>query len=191
MKVWRMAFIILLLLNIAAVAAFFFLITSPADDFEIQPEAVSDVPVGHNLTVQATKADFEGLANSYIQQEMANAPVPLSLAVGDDVGLSTEVDIFSITLPILLKFEPFVQEDGNLLLKQKSIEVGMLDIPAETALKLLRDSVELPGFMEVFPAEEEVLLKLTELPIDNGISVKAEAFDLKEDDIRLQVTIQK
>jgi uncharacterized protein YpmS len=84
-----------------------------------------------------------------------------------------------------------VQEDGNLLLVQKSVEVGMLDIPPESALKLLRDSVNLPKFMDVLPAEEQVLLKLTEIPLDGGISVQATSFNLEEDDIRLRVTIQQ
>ena len=121
---------------------------------------------------------------------MKDQPIPLALSVNDDVSLSTELTIFSVTLPILMKFEPLVQEDGNLLLEQKSVEVGMLDIPPESALKLLRDSVELPDFMEVMPAEEEVLLKLTEIPLDDGISVRAASFNLQEDDIRLLVTIE-
>src|SRR5690606_37163769 len=116
--------------------------------------------------VRTSKADFEGIANSYIRDAMKDQPIPLTLSVTDDVSLSTELDVFSVSLPILLKFEPHVQEDGNLLLEQKSVNVGMLDIPPESALKLLRDSVALPEFMEVNPASEEILLRLTDIPLD-------------------------
>lgn len=191
MKIWRTAFIVLLAVNILALIAFVFYITIPAKDYisyEAEQRAYAE---GNTLTVRTSKADFEGIANTYIQDAMKDQPIPLTLAVNDDVSISTELQVFSMTLPILLQFEPHVQEDGNLLLEQKSVNIGMLDIPPESALKLLRDSVTLPEFMEVDPGSEEVLLRLTDIPLDDGISVRAEAFNLEEDDIRLRVTIKQ
>lgn len=190
MKKWRLAFFVLLAFNALALLGIVLYVTTPSQD-HTSYQAVKNASVsGNTVIVNATKADFEGIANTYIQDAMKDQPIPLSLSVNDDVSISTELTIFSVTLPILMKFEPLVQEDGNLLLEQKSVEVGMLDIPPESALKLLRDSVELPKFMEVMPAEEEVLLKLTEIPLEDGISVRAESFNLQEDDIRLLVTIE-
>lgn len=189
MKIWRTAFTILLAVNLLALIAFIFYVTIPAKDFisyEAEKRAFAE---GNTLTVRTSKADFEGIANTYIQDAMKDQPIPLTLSVNDDVALSTELEVFSMTLPILLKFEPYVQDDGNLLLEQKSVNIGMLDIPPESALKLLRDSVTLPEFMEVDPGSEEILLRLSDIPLDDGISVRAEAFNLEEDDIRLRVTI--
>ncbi|WP_341201513.1 YpmS family protein [Planomicrobium okeanokoites] len=189
MKIWRTAFIILLAVNLLALIAFIFYVTIPAKDYisyEAEKRAFAE---GNTLTVRTSKADFEGIANTYIQDAMKDQPIPLTLSVNDDVALSTELEVFSMTLPILLKFEPYVQDDGNLLLEQKSVNIGMLDIPPESALKLLRDSVTLPEFMEVDPGSEEILLRLSDIPLDDGISVRAEAFNIEEDDIRLRVTI--
>ncbi|MGK7378172.1 YpmS family protein [Planococcus sp. 1R117A] len=191
MKIWRLAFFVLLGLNLVAVLAFFIFITTPAKGHSLASANTVQELDGNSVVLNVTKADFEGIANTYIQQAMADSPIPLTLAVNGDVSLSTEFEVFSVALPILLRFDPFVQEDGNLLLIQKSVEVGMLDIPPESALKLLQDSVDLPKFMEVNPTEEQVLLKLTDIPLDDGISVQATSFNLKEDDIRLRVTIQQ
>lgn len=189
MKLWRSAFIVLLAVNILAFIGFLFYVTIPAKDY-ISYEAENRAYVeGNTVTVRSSKADFEGIANKYIQDAMKDQPIPLTLSVNDDVSLSTELQVFSMTLPILLSFEPHVQKDGNLLLEQKSVNVGMLDIPPESALKLLRDSVTLPEFMEVNPGAEEILLRLSDIPLDDGISVRAESFNLEEDDIRLRVTI--
>ncbi|MGM0897931.1 MAG: YpmS family protein [Bacillota bacterium] len=190
MKKWRLAFIILLVLNLIAVIGFFIIITSPSDNFTTYQTDSTPPPDGHTVVVNTTKSDFEGIANTYIADAMEDQPMPLRLAVTDNVSLSTELTVFGVTLPILLTFDPVVLPDGNLLLEQRSVEVGRLDIPPESALKLLRDSVDLPEFMEVLPQEEEVLLKLTDIPINGGISVRATSFDLEEDDIRLLVTIQ-
>ncbi|PKH10066.1 MULTISPECIES: YpmS family protein [Planomicrobium] len=189
MKIWRTAFIILLAVNLLALIAFIFYVTIPAKDYISYEAEKRTFAEGNTLTVRTSKADFEGIANTYIQDAMKDQPIPLTLSVNDDVALSTELEVFSMTLPILLKFEPYVQDDGNLLLEQKSVNIGMLDIPPESALKLLRDSVTLPEFMEVDPGSEEILLRLSDIPLDDGISVRAEAFNLEEDDIRLRVTI--
>lgn len=189
MKIWRTLFIILAAINVLAIIGLIFYVTIPPKDFisyEAEQRPYAD---GNTLTVRTSKADFEGIANTYIQDAMKDQPIPLTLSVEDDVSLSTELQVFSMALPILLKFEPHVQEDGNLLLEQKSVNIGMLDIPPESALKLLRDSVTLPEFMEVNPKAEEVLLRLSDIPLDDGISVRAEAFNLEEDDIRLRVNI--
>lgn len=190
MKKWRFAFFILLAVNALALVGLVIYVTTPSQDHTSYQALQNASTTGNTVVVNTTKADFEGIANTYIQDAMEDQPIPLALSVNDDVSISTELTIFSVTLPILMKFEPRVQEDGNLLLEQKSVEVGMLDIPPESALKLLRDSVDLPEFMEVMPADEEVLLKLTEIPLDDGISVRAASFNLQEDDIRLLVTIE-
>ncbi len=190
MKKWRFAFFVLLALNLLALVGVVLYVTTPPKDYTSYQALKNTSAAGNTVVVHATKADFEGIANKYIQDAMKDQPIPLALSVNEDVSISTELTIFSVALPILMKFEPLVQEDGNLLLEQKSVEVGMLDIPPESALKLLRDSVELPEFMEVMPADEEVLLKLTDIPLDDGISVRAASFNLQEDDIRLLVTIE-
>lgn len=190
MKKWKLAFLALLAVNLFFVIGLVWYLSTPSKDYATYQAIKSKAIAGNTVVVNTTKSDFEGIANTYIQKAMKDQPIPLTLSVADDVSISTELNIFSVKLPILMKFEPLVQEDGNLLLEQKSVEVGMLDIPPESALKLLRDSVDLPEFMEVMPADEEVLLKLTEIPLDEGLSVRATSFNLEEDDIRLLVTIE-
>lgn len=190
MKKWRLAFFVLVVLNLLAIIGLLLFITTPSDDFKGYQAETSPPPEGNTVVVNTTKADFEGIANTYIADAMEGQPIPLRLSVTDNVSLSTELTVFGVTLPILLTFDPVVLPDGNLLLEQRSVEVGQLDIPPESALKLLRDSVDLPEFMEVMPKDEEVLLSLTDIPINGGVSVRATSFDLEEDDIRLLVTIQ-
>jgi uncharacterized protein YpmS len=190
MKKWRLAFFALLAVNVLALIGFFFYVTTPASNYSVLGAVQRNQIKGNSLTVRTTKKDFEGIANTYIRREMADQPIPLTLSIDETVNLSTELTVFSQTLPILLEFDPFVQKDGNLLLKQRSVEIGMLAIPPESALKLLRDSVEVPDFMEVRPKQEEILLRLTDIPLEDGIFVRAESFNLEEDDIRLEVIIQ-
>lgn len=189
-NIWRTAFFVLFGFVILAAALLIFAAVTPSDDFVSYETSAKSTVTGNSLIIRTTKEDFEGIANTFIQQEMGDQRIPLTLSVEEDVSLSTELQVFSVTLPILLKFEPVVQPDGGLLLEQKSVEVGMLNIPPEQALKLLEDSVDLPEFMEVSTAEEEVLLQLPAIPLENGMTVEALKFDLDENDIRLRVTVR-
>ncbi|WP_088006291.1 YpmS family protein [Indiicoccus explosivorum] len=190
MNRWKIAFFTLFSAVIAGLLLLVFAAVSPSDDFVSYESGAKATADGNSLVIRTTKEDFEGIANTLIRKEMGNQKFPLTLSVDDDVSLSTELDVFSVTLPILLTFEPVVQPDGSLLLEQKSVKVGMLDIPPSQALKLLEDSVDLPEFMEVRTGDEEILLQLPEIPLESGMTVEAMKFNLQENDIRLRVTIQ-
>lgn len=190
MNRWKVAFFLLAGLIVAAVAYIIFLIGMPAGSEPIPKGAERNV-AGNHLTVKATKEDFEGIANTYIRKAMQNEPLPVMIEVGDDIILSSELTVFSYTLPVIMHFDPVVQENGNLILKQSSVEVGKLNIPPTTVLKLLKDSVKLPPWMIVRPKEEELFIDLGALPISGDLDVKAKEFNLDKDEIILEVTIPK
>ena len=88
-----------------------------------------------------------------------------------------------------MHFDPIVREDGNLILKQSSVEIGKLNIPPSTVLKLLKDSMKLPPWMIVRPKEEELFIDFGALPISGDLDVKAKEFNLDKDEIILEITI--
>ena len=88
-------------------------------------------------------------------------------------------------------FEPYVEENGNIRLEQSSVEIGRLSLDPETILKLLRDSIELPKWMVVDPEKEEVLIQLSDIPMDSGVGVRAKELNLAEDIITLEIVIPK
>ena len=86
-------------------------------------------------------------------------------------------------------FEPFVEDNGNIRLEQSSLEVGDLQLPPETVLKLLRDSIELPKWIIVKPKDKEVLIQLASIPMASGVHVRAKELNLVEDIITLEIVI--
>jgi len=185
---WKVSFFTLAGLIAAALVYIIILVGTPSDSAPLQNGDMGISSKNH-LTVNATKEDFEGIANTYIRRAMKNEPLPVRLAVGDDIILSSELTVFSYTLPVIMHFDPIVQENGNLILKQSSVEVGQLNIPPSTVLKLLRDSVKLPPWMVVRPKEEELFIDLRALPISSDLQVKAKEFNLDKDEIILEITI--
>jgi len=190
MNRWKISFFVLAGLVAAAFAAVIVLIGSSSDSAPL-PEMEASNPADHVLTVRATKEDFEGIANTFIRKAVKGEPLPVTMKVEDDVVLFSEMTVFSYTLPVIMHFDPIVREDGNLILKQSSMEIGQLNIPPETVLKVLRDSVKLPPWMIVRPKEEELFIDLSEIPLSGNLQVKAKTFNLAEDEIILEIIIPK
>ncbi|AMW99353.1 YpmS family protein [Rummeliibacillus sp. G93] len=190
MNKWKIAFLLLFTLVIVAIVSFFYLITRPIDT--TPNPTVKQLPNGSHLEVQTTKKDFENMANRLIESSMKTSKIPVTMEVDQDVTLNSTLTVFEMELPITMTFEPSLEE-GNLLLKQKTVEVGMLDIPPNTALKLLKDSVDLPSWMVIQPKEEQIYFNLTDIDIPLGENlighVQAKEFNLDKNRIILDVII--
>lgn len=190
MNFWKVGFFLLSGLIAAAVVTFIIVIGSPAESVDLPKEKISNAP-SHHLTVRSTKEDFEGIANSYIRKAMKGEQLPVTMEVKDDIILTSELTVFAYTLPVIMHFDPIVREDGNLVLKQSSVEIGKLTIPPSTVLKILKDSVKLPPWMIVRPKEEELFIDLSGIPVSGDLQVRAKEFNLAKDEIILEIIIPK
>lgn len=189
MNYWKAAFFSLAGLVAAALVGLIILVggTSASPPLPKTNDIAGD---GYSLALNTTKDNFEGIANTYIRKTVKGA-LPVELEMRDDVLLTSELTVFSYTLPLAMHFDPVVREDGNLILKQSSMELGHLNIPPSTVLKLLKNSVELPSWMIVRPKEEEIFIDLQDLPISGDVQVKAKEVNLAKDEIILEVLVPK
>ena len=190
MNRWKFSFFVLAGLVAAAFAALIVLLGVSSESAPLPKMEVPD-RTDHVLTLTATKEDLEGIANTYIQKAVNGEPLPVTMEIGDDVVLISELNIFSFTLPVLMHFDPIVQQDGNLILKQSSMEIGQLNIQPAVVLKILRDSVKLPEWMIVRPEEEELFINLSEIPLSDNLQIKAKTFNLADDEINFEIYIPK
>ncbi|MGG0668060.1 YpmS family protein [Lederbergia citrisecunda] len=188
MNLWKIAFFVLSGLIVSGIIVLVVFLESPGDSDPLPP-LDQYTPKGSVLSVKATRNDLEALANNYIRKAMKGEKLPVTMLIKDDVRLHSELTAFGITFPLMMHFDPVVLEDGNLMLKQTSMEIGELELPPSTVLSVLRDSVKLPPWMIVRPKEEEIFIHLSELEIAGDLQVRAKSVDLLNDNIELEVTI--
>ena len=188
MNIWKIAFFVLAGLIASAVIALVIFLECPGDSDPLPPMD-QYAPKGSVLSVKATRNDLQALANNYIRKAMKGEKLPVTMQIKNDVSLHSELTAFGITFPLIMHFDPVVLEDGNLMLKQTSMEIADLNLPPSTVLSVLRDSVKLPPWMIVRPKEEEIFIHLSELEIAGDLQVRAKSVDLVNDNIELEVTI--
>lgn len=185
MNKWKVAFFILVGLIVLAVVYIFYLATAPTDQV---PRPVAQKAEGNVLVVQTTANEFESIAKQYLEDEIDKTPLPVEIEINESIQLFSTLTVFAVDVPISMDFDPIV-EDGNIVLKQTEVNVGKLNIPPKTVLKLMEDSIKFPSWITIMPNDEEIYVDVSRLKIASGSRVRAKEIDLANDKILLEVIL--
>ena len=113
----------------------------------------------------------------------------MEIEVNDSIQISSEIVAFGYNVPVLMKFNPVVNEHGNIHLVQSEVNVGSLNLPPSMVLKLLDQAVQFPEWMVIRPDAKEIFVDLSNLTLSSGAKVKAKEIDLKNNQIQLEIVI--
>ncbi len=182
MNSWKKLFIALVILNIIVVVGVIFLIFLPTKDEEI---ALKDINQDDYVQfhVQSNKADLNRLINHYIEEEGLNERIKYNVTLTDQVELYGMMKVFTQDVELKLTFEPESLDNGDLILRHKTISIGHLQLPVPVVLKFIRDSYDIPSWIAIRPNDEEVYVNLHDLKLKSDTKVRVNTFDLKRDNI--------
>ena len=186
---WKMGFFILLGLVAAAIIFLYILIAVPAEESKMEPIENKPNPNDVAFEVKTNKRDLNKLINHYIQEEGKNSKIDYDVLLTDEVELYGTLPFFNEELELKLTFEPQALDNGDLILRQRSISVGRLRLPVPTVLKFVRDSYDLPEAVSIQPAEEQVYVSMEKLKLKSDTKVRINEFDLKKDNIRFTLLV--
>ncbi|MEG0259300.1 MAG: YpmS family protein [Lysinibacillus sp.] len=191
MNKWKIAFFTLAGAILFSIVLIVYLATATVDDgdYNTNKSPNSDSSEGNVLVVQTTAKEFESIAKQYLKDAVKDAPFPIEFTIGKDIQLKSELAVFYTEIPITMQFEPIVDEAGNIILKQTTMNVGRLNIPPETAMKIMRDSVTFPSWITVRPSDAEIYVDLSRLNIASGSRVRAKELDLANEKILLEIIV--
>lgn len=188
MNKWKVAFFALAGTVLFAILLVVFLATRPVDDVHVAKSSAGESK-GNVLVVQTTTKELESISKKYLKDAAKGSPLPLDFTIGDDIQLRSTLTVFYTEIPISMNFDPIVDDKGNIILKQTGMNVGLLNIPPETTMKIMRDSVEFPSWITVNPNKAEIYIDLSRINIASGSRVRAKELDLPKDKILLEIIV--
>ncbi|MGG1405341.1 DUF2140 family protein, partial [Bacillus velezensis] len=94
-----------------------------------------------------------------------------------------KIKAFSTSINAVVTFEPSVQENGDVMLKVTKFSLGELSLPISFVLNYMDSFYELPSFVHVHSGDKSIEIRLSEMPLDNGMYVKADKINLDTDEI--------
>ncbi|WP_141904456.1 YpmS family protein [Lysinibacillus sp. Y5S-8] len=190
MNKWKVAFFALAGTVLFAILLVVFLATRPVDGVNVAKSSAGESESkGNVLVVQTTTKELESISKKYLKDAAKGSPLPLDFTIGNDIQLRSTLTAFYTEVPISMNFEPIVDDKGNIILKQTRMNVGLLKIPPETTMKIMRDSVEFPSWITVDPNEAEIYIDLSRINIASGSRVRAKELDLPNDKILLEIIV--
>ncbi|GLB61187.1 YpmS family protein [Bacillus sp. NCCP-133] len=186
---WKKLFFTLLAINAIILIILLIFISLPAEDEEYIAGNLKEenyVP----FHIQANKEDLNRVINHYLKKEgLTGGAIDYKVLLNDEVDLYGSIPFFSQDLEMKLSFEPKSLENGDVVLQQKSISVGQLNLPVSHVLKLVRDRYKLPEGVMIQPKEERIYVSMQKMKLKSDVKVKVDEFNLKENDIRFRLLV--
>ncbi|GIN60874.1 hypothetical protein J27TS8_08670 [Robertmurraya siralis] len=185
---WKWIFFFLLGLNILFVLLVVIMVNMPIKDKALPP---TDGPVEEDVQfhIQATKADLNKIINHYIEEEGLTSPIAYEVLLNDEVELYGTMKVFTQDIEMKLTFEPEALENGDIILKQKSISIGQIQLPVSYVLKFIRDQYDFPEWVNIQPNDELIYVSLQRMNLKSDVKVKVNKFDLVDDDIQFSLLV--
>ncbi|MGF3103349.1 YpmS family protein [Rossellomorea sp. DUT-2] len=185
---WKVGFFVLLGVVFIGLAIIVSMMFMPIKD-DALPENSKNTNQEVGFNVETNKKDLNLIIEHYIEEEGMKGPVDYEVQLKDDVELMGSVPVFTSNLDFKLDFEPKALENGDILLKQKSISVGQLNLPVSYVLKVMRDSYNFPEWVKIQPTDELIYVSLQDMKLKSDIKVRAKEFNLKEDNISFRLLV--
>jgi uncharacterized protein YpmS len=185
---WKKGFLLLLGIDLLIVGILSLLILIPATSKDKnKPTRLK----GDNISflVKSNKNDLNLLINHYLKQEAADSPIDYRVILGDEVELYGTLPFFSEKINMKLTFEPEALGNGDLVLKQKSISIGSLNLPVSYVMKFISENYKIPRGVDIRPNDKLVYINMQQLKLNSDIKIKANKFDLKKDDIAFTLLV--
>lgn len=186
---WKKYFYILLAVDVVIVLGIILLIFWPVSNSTIPSTDNVGEQRSSQFVVRTTKKNLNDLVNAYLDKLLENSDQHYSIVFKDDVHLKGELPVFSTTIPLSVHFETFVQENGDLVLKQKSISVGLLELPNQKIMEYMKKYLPMPDWVTVNPEEEEIYVAVTNMDIRSKFQVSIKQFDLEANNIAFKIHV--
>lgn len=190
-NLWKMLFFLLFGLNILAgltILMFMYFPTNPDDS----SQRMIDLDEGREevkFQISTNKADLNKLIKHYLESTAPKNEIDYEVILQDEVELYGILKVFTKDIRMKLTFDAEALPNGDLILKQNSMSIGQLRLPASYVLKFVNDHYSFPDWVSILPNDEIVYVALQKMKLKSDIKVKVNKFDLRNDDIMITIGV--
>ncbi|MBY7144857.1 YpmS family protein [Virgibacillus sp. NKC19-3] len=186
---WKALFFGLLSVNILFFLVIVALIFWPVSENIFPSNDEQESRESSEFTVRTTKDNLNELVNAYIDQALSNTGHEYRISLEEDIHLIGELPVFSSTVPLSVHLEPIVQENGDLVLEQRSISLGLLDLPNQKIMEYMERYLSMPEWVTINPKDEEIYVGVTEMDLQSNFEVSVEHIDLEANNLAFNIRI--
>lgn len=186
---WKKLFFSLFTLNIITIILIVSLVFWPVEQVQIPTIDEPPSEASSEFIVRTTKNNLNELVNAYIEQLLKGTNHQYRISLEEDVHLLGELPVFSTTVPLSIHLDPIVQDNGDLVLVQKSISIGLLQLPNKKIMEYIQTYLPTPEWVSINPEEEEIYVAVSEMDIRSNFQISVEQFDLEANHLAFKIKV--
>lgn len=186
---WKRLFYGILGFNLLIFVVFLILIFWPVSESNPKPSSEGTINESSEFVVRTTKQNLNALINAYLEQVLHDSRHQYRILLEEDVHLMGELPVFNTTVPLSVHLEPFVQENGDIILKQRSISIGLLELPNQKIMEYMKKYLDMPEWVSIDPKNEEIYVAVTDMDIKSNFNVSVERIDLEANNLAFRIQI--
>lgn len=182
---WKWLFLSLLALVFGGFLVLFSRIQTSREDFtSLVQVSQSDTKVG---TFTTNREQLNQSITNYLKDYQTNDFKYQLFVTSQQVVFEGNYQIFGVTIPLYLYFQPHKLENGSILLSINEISAGTLSLPKAEVLAYIQKNYKLPSFVKIDSEGAQIQLQITELENSLGLYGKANTIDLYNDEIIVDI----
>ncbi|MDC3425755.1 YpmS family protein [Aquibacillus sp. 3ASR75-11] len=186
---WKRLFYSLAGLNLFIVTVLLLMVFAPSPKVEDPDKEFIEEEAGAEFTVNTTKANLNQLINAYMEKLFKGKRKDYFVTLEDDVQMSGSIKAFQTEIPISIRLEPIVEENGDMILKPTNISLGLLQLPNNKVLEYLKKNYPMPEWITVDPNKELIYVAVTQMEMKSNFKVKVEQFNPKNDAFSFKIKV--
>ncbi|HEP1784383.1 TPA: YpmS family protein [Streptococcus suis] len=179
LNIWKWLFLAQLALLIGCGIVLYTRIQTDREDLtKLVQTSTEDTKVG---TFSTNREQLNQTITNYLKEYQTEEFSYQLFITSQQVVFEGSYQIFGVTIPLYIYFQPSKMEDGSILLRITEISVGSLSLPKAEVLAYLQKNYKLPAFVKIDSEQAQVQVQLTELKNKFGLYGKANTIDLYND----------
>ncbi|HEL2674218.1 TPA: YpmS family protein [Streptococcus suis] len=179
LNIWKWLFLAQLALLIGCGIVLYTRIQTDREDLtKLVQTSTEDTKVG---TFSTNREQLNQTLTNYLKEYQTEEFSYQLFVTSQQVVFEGSYQIFGVTIPLYIYFQPSKMEDGSILLRITEILVGSLSLPKAEVLAYLQKNYKLPAFVKIDSEQAQVQVQLTELKNKFGLYGKANTIDLYND----------
>ncbi|HEL2309229.1 TPA: YpmS family protein [Streptococcus suis] len=179
LNIWKWLFLAQLALLIGCGIVLYTRIQTDREDLtKLVHTSTEDTKVG---TFSTNREQLNQTLTNYLKEYQTEEFSYQLFVTSQQVVFEGSYQIFGVTIPLYIYFQPSKMENGSILLRITEISVGSLSLPKAEVLAYLQKNYKLPAFVKIDSEQAQVQVQLTELKNKFGLYGKANTIDLYND----------
>ncbi|HEM3543378.1 YpmS family protein [Streptococcus suis] len=179
LNIWKWLFLAQLALLIGCGIVLYTRIQIDREDLtKLVQTSTEDTKVG---TFSTNREQLNQTLTNYLKDYQTEEFSYQLFVTNQQVVFEGSYQIFGVTIPLYIYFQPSKMEDGSILLRIIEISAGSLSLPKAEVLAYLQKNYKLPAFVKIDSEQAQVQVQLTELKNKFGLYGKANTIDLYND----------